>query len=241
MKEPLTVAVPKGRLLPAVMDLLHRGGWHFPHWHQEARSLVQVSEGLPAAGPAVPLRLLLAKPTDVPVYVEYGAADVGIAGQDVLWEAGLPSVLDLVDLAMGACRMVLAVPVSCPARSVGDLQPGIRVATKYPAIAGRYFERLGLAAEVVALHGSVELAPAAGLADAIVDLTETGRTLRENDLRILDVIAHLDARLVSGQRGFGRRSQEILALARRLAALVAEPKRQGGSLTVPAEIRGAAI
>jgi ATP phosphoribosyltransferase len=149
----------------------------------------------------------------VPVYIEYGAADVGIVGKDVLEEQE-PNVIELVDLGTGGCRMVLA----APAREADEVREAIgraevvRVATKYPRTARRYFERMGRQAEVIELHGSMELAPLVGLAECIVDLTATGATLRENNLTILDYIASSTARVIANRGAYRLRNPEVAAL-----------------------------
>ena len=150
----------------------------------------------------------------MPVFVEYGAADVGIVGKDVL-EEQQPNVVELLDLGTGACRMILA----APAAKAGEVREAIghaevvRVATKFPNTARRYFEGMGRQAEVIELHGSIELAPLVGLSECIVDLTATGTTLRENDLVILDDISSSTARLIANRGAYRLRNAEVAALA----------------------------
>ncbi len=157
---------------------------------------------------------IVSRPSDVPVFVEYGAADVGIVGKDVLEEQE-PNVVELKNLGTGGCSMVLA----APAEKVSDVREAIehaevvRVATKYPRTARRYFEGMGRQAEIIALHGSIELAPLVGLAECIVDLTATGTTLRENHLVILDEISSSTARLIANRGAYRLRNKEIAALA----------------------------
>jgi ATP phosphoribosyltransferase len=155
----------------------------------------------------------------VPTYVEAGAADVGITGKDVLLEQADRVFYELSDLGYGGCRMVLAGPagddrLSAQARRLGAL----RIATKYPRIAERYFEDTGRAAEVIEVKGSVELAPVSGLADAIVDLVDTGRTLADNGLVVREVIAPSTARLIANRVAHKLRAREIDDLAARLEA-----------------------
>jgi ATP phosphoribosyltransferase len=156
---------------------------------------------------------IVSRPSDVPVFVEHGAADLGVAGKDVL-EEQRPNVMELRDLGVGACRMILA----APRKRAGELRRAIRhaevvrVATKFPNTARRYFESLGRQAEIIELHGSVELAPLVGLAECIVDLTATGTTLRENDLVVLDEISHSTARLIANRGAYRLRHAEIATL-----------------------------
>jgi ATP phosphoribosyltransferase len=163
------------------------------------------------------LRVVLVRPADVPAYVDQGAADLGIVGKDILWEHP-GSHYELVDLRFGACRLVLAVPDASHLDGPETWPPMLRVATKYPRTASAWFESRGQAIEVVLLHGSVELAPQVGLVDAIVDLTATGRTLRENRLRIAAEIGASTARLIANQASLKTRSepiQEIVGKIRR--------------------------
>ena len=154
------------------------------------------------------IRFLICRAADVPTFVEYGAADVGVAGKDVLWEAGR-NVAELLDLGIGRCRLVVAAPQASGVGRVQDLDFNSRVATKYPRVAQRYFNEQGIQVEVVPLHGNIELAPLVGLADAIVDVTETGRTLRDNGLVVLDTIGVSTARLIANPVRYKIRSQEI--------------------------------
>jgi ATP phosphoribosyltransferase len=149
---------------------------------------------LVAADPAAPLRYLLVKPTDVPTYVQYGAADVGIVGQDVLREAQ-SDVLEPLNLGFGRCRLVVA--GSPKQRDLNlRLTPHLRIASKYPHLAGSYFEQRGISVEIIPLQGSVELAPLVDLADLLVDIVETGSTLRANGLIELEEIAGFEAALI---------------------------------------------
>ena len=156
---------------------------------------------------------IMCRPSDVPVYVEYGAADVGIVGKDVL-EEQRPNVVELRDLGTGWCRMILAAPAARAAEvreAIGHAEV-VRVATKYPRTARRYFEGIGRQAEIIALHGSIELAPLVGLAECIVDLTATGTTLRENHLTVLDEISSSTARLIANRGAYRLRNREVAAL-----------------------------
>ncbi len=159
------------------------------------------------------------RPTDVPVYVELGGCDAGVVGKDILWESPR-DCYELVDLGFGACRLVLAAPDGSPL-SRGEWPRPLRAATKYPIAARRFFDQLGVAAELIKLHGSVELAPAMGLADAVVDITATGETLRVNHLVEVAEAGRSTARLIVNQASLKTRSAAInrLAAALRRAAL----------------------
>ncbi|MBE3577167.1 MAG: ATP phosphoribosyltransferase [Limnochordales bacterium] len=213
----LTIAVPKGRVLTAAVELFREAGLTALPGEEleESRRLVIEDE---EAG----LRLLLAKPWDVPTYVEYGAADLGLAGKDVLLERG-KAVAELLDLGIGRCRMICAVPADSNITNLADarLLFPFRVATKYPQIAATFLERQGIAAEIINLHGSVELAPLVGLADGIIDLTETGRTLQENGLRIVADILSVTTRLVANAVLHKVKQDEIDQLVNRLEKAVA--------------------
>jgi ATP phosphoribosyltransferase len=187
--EPLTIALPKGRLLEPAAALFRRQGWPCDLGNGSRQLLVTETN---EAG--LPVRFLLAKAADVPVYVEYGAADLGLVGQDVLWESGR-DVYEPLHLDFGRCRLVLA---GKPAQRTRNfrLATGLRVATKYPRLTRAYFQQRGLSVETIPLTGSIELAPLVGLADLIVDVVETGRTLRENGLVELEEIATCQAILI---------------------------------------------
>ena len=198
----LTLALSKGRLLTGASTLFEKAGLPFPPL--DTRKLIVEEAGL---------RFLFVKDMDVPVYVEYGVADAGICGSDVLLESG-SDVLVPLDLDYGRCRMVLAAPD--PA-AFNDIWPSsLRVATKYQNVARSYFEGRGLAAEMVKLQGSVEIAPGLGLADCIVDMVETGRTLKENGLGVVADIASTSARLVVNRASDHLKREEVAGLIDRL-------------------------
>jgi ATP phosphoribosyltransferase len=203
-QRPLTVALPKGRLLAPAAGLFRDLGWRCDLGNGSRQLLV--TEEAPAGA----LRFLLVKPADVPVYVEYGAADLGIAGQDVLWESGR-DVYEPLQLGFGRCRLVMA---GLPAQRDRDfrLATGLRVATKYPRLAQSHFQAQGLPIEVIPLSGSIELAPLVGLADLLVDLVETGRTLRENGLIELEEIVSFQACLVVNRVSHRLRLEEVSRL-----------------------------
>jgi ATP phosphoribosyltransferase len=184
---PLTPALPKGRLLRPALELLQRAGLDgIPAG--ESRRLIFTD---PARG----LRLLVLKPVDVPTYVEYGAADLGIVGKDVLLEQE-PEVYEPLDLGFGHCRLVVAEPKGLWERDDPAKWSSVRVATKYPNLTTRYFSERGIQVEVVRLDGSIELAPLVGLAERIVDLVQSGETLRANGLVEVAEIVRSTARLI---------------------------------------------
>lgn len=204
--KPLTIAVPKGRVSKVLAPLLERAGIDAACLLTEDRRLIRES-----STPNV--RFLLLKPDDVPTYVEYGAAELGISGRDVLLERGY-DLYQPIDLGVGRCRMVVAAPAQAPTVEVP------RVATKYPRIAAQYFASRGVQAEVIFVQGSVELAPAVGLADLIVDLVETGSTLRENGLVERDLVCEVSSVLVANRSLFKLRHAEIAPFIERLRAAV---------------------
>jgi len=184
----LTIAVPRGALLRETLDLLDRIGVETAEVRANDRKLLFADAGI-----------VTMRPSDVPTYVEAGAADIGVTGKDVLMEQSERSVFELLDLGFGRCRMVLASVADEPDPAVEALRRlgVVRVATKYPRIAADFFERTGRQAEIVEVKGSVELAPLTGLVEAIVDLTATGTTLRENRLAVREEIAVATARLIA--------------------------------------------
>ncbi len=217
---PLTIALPKGRLLDPAAGLFRRLGWPCDLGNGSRQLLATEANAQdPRRGE---LRFLLAKPADVPVYVEYGAADLGIVGQDVLWESGR-DVYEPLQLGFGRCRLALA---GTPAQRGRDfrLATGLRVATKYPRLARAHFQQQGLSAEIIPLAGSIELAPLVGLADLLVDLVETGRTLRENGLVELETLAGCQATLIVNRVAHRLRLAEIRRLLAHLETLT-----QGGT------------
>ena len=200
----LRVAVPKGNIFEDALRALEGAGLPVEVLREDGRKLLYKAHGT---------EFIVGRPSDVPVYVEYGAADVGIVGKDVLEEQE-PNVVELRDLGTGWCRMVLA----APAEKADEVREAIRhaevvhVATKFPRTARRYFEGMGRQAEIIALHGSIELAPLVGLAECIVDLSATGTTLRENNLVVLDEISTSTARLIANRGAYRLRNREVAAL-----------------------------
>ena len=209
---PLTLALPKGRLLRPALDLLRRAG----------------VEGIPVDGSrqllftdrAARLRLLILKPVDVPTYVEYGAAELGIVGKDVLLEQE-PDVYEPLDLGFGYCRLVVAEPKALAVRDDPSKWSWVRVATKYPTLTRRYFAERGIQVEVVQLDGSIELAPTVGLAERIVDLVQSGETLRQNGLVEVAEILTSTARLIVNRAAQKTAYQAVSRLLEELRAGVA--------------------
>jgi ATP phosphoribosyltransferase len=204
----LTIAVPRGALFEGTLDLLDRLGLDTAEVRANDRTLLFEEAGL-----------ITMRPSDVPTYVEAGAADLGITGKDVLMEQSERDVYELLDLGYGQCRMVLATvagedPAAEALRRLGVM----RIATKYPRLAARYFERTGRQAEIVEVRGSVELAPLAGLGEAIVDLTATGTTLEENGLVVREEIAVSTARLIANPVAHKLKAQAIDDVLGRLRA-----------------------
>lgn len=202
----VSIAVPTGALMGGALALLSRSGLAPLGDEELGRQLLVERSGV---------RVILVRPADVPAYVDHGAADLGIVGKDILWES--PGAhYELVDLCFGGCRLVLAVPEASTLDGQKTWPPLLRIATKYPRTATKWFEARGQAVEVVQLHGSVELAPQVGLVDAIVDLTATGRTLRENRLRVASVLGESTARLIANQASLKTRSEAVQAAVARL-------------------------
>jgi ATP phosphoribosyltransferase len=205
--EPLTMALPKGRVLRAVAPLLAQAGVDVEGLLADDRTLLRES---PAAG----IRFLLLKPDDVPTYVEYGAADLGVCGRDVLMERTADLYRPL-DLRVGICRMVVAGVAGRPAPT------GVpRVGTKYPRIAAEHFARRGVQADVIYLQGSVELAPIVGLADLIVDIVESGETLSQNGLVVLEEVAPISSVLVVNRAAYKLRQHRVTPLVEALRLAV---------------------
>jgi ATP phosphoribosyltransferase len=207
MTAGLTIALSKGKLLTGAESLLRRAGLPFPE--PEGRRLVVPMDGL---------RFLFVKDMDVPTYVEYGVADCGIAGRDVLLETG-SDVYQPLDLGFGRCRLVVA---RLRGSGVGSHRAStVRVATKYPRVATAHFLAGGVSAEVVRLAGSVEIAPGLGLADCIVDVVETGRTLADNGLEVVEEVAVSSARLIVNRASYHARRAGVARLIDTLRRAVA--------------------
>jgi ATP phosphoribosyltransferase len=205
----LRIAVPRGALFTQTLDLLDRLGLDTREVRENDRKLLFEDAGI-----------VTMRPSDVPTYVAAGAADIGVTGKDVLMEQSEREVYELVDLGYGRCQMVLA-SVAGEDRAAEALRRlgVVRIATKYPRIAARHFLETGRQAEIVEVKGSVELAPLTGLVEAIVDLTATGTTLRENGLVVREEIAESTARLIANPVAHRLKANAIDALLERLGAL----------------------
>lgn len=201
----INVALPKGRLGDKVYDLLAGVGYGCPENYADTRKLVVENR---EAG----IRYFLVKPSDVAIYVEHGAADVGIVGKDILAESD-PDIYELLDTGLGRCRMCVAGP-----KDFED-DPGrtLRVATKFVNIAKAYYAAQGRDIDIIKLNGSIELAPILGLSDVIVDIVETGTTLKENSLRVLTEFMPISARVIANKASFQFKNKEISTLVRKLA------------------------
>ena len=202
----VTIAVPKGRVTRALVPLFERAGIDTAALLNDDRTLIRES----ADGS---MRFLLLKPDDVPTYVEYGTAELGVSGRDVLRERGY-DLYQPLDLGVGKCRMAVAAPVGA---RIPDLP---RVATKFPRIAAEHFASKGIQAEIIYVQGSVELAPLVGLSDLIVDLVESGATLRENGLVERETICSISSVLVANPSLYKLRHGEISPLVERLRKAV---------------------
>lgn len=208
MKDMLNVALPKGRLGEKVYAMFEKAGFPCPAIHEDNRKLIFENE-------ALGLRFFWAKPSDVPIYVERGVADIGVAGKDILLEYR-PDVYELLDLRLGKCRMAVAAPKDFH----DDPRRTLRVATKFSRIAKNYYEGLGRDIDIIHLNGSIEIAPIIGLSDVIVDIVETGTTLRENDLEVFATVVPISARLIANKAGFKFKNATIEQIVRGIAAQV---------------------
>jgi ATP phosphoribosyltransferase len=206
---PLRIAVPRGTLFAETLELLDRLGLDTREVRGNDRRLLFEQAGI-----------VTMRPSDVPTYVEAGAADLGVTGKDVLLEQSEREIYELADLGFGPCRMVLATAAGEDRAAEALRRLGVvRIATKYPRVAARYFLETGRQAEIVEVKGSVELAPLTGLAEGIVDLTATGHTLEENGLVVREEIAHCTARLIANPVAHKLKAPHIDALLDRLDAV----------------------
>lgn len=199
----LTIAMPKGRIFEEAYVLLQKAGFQLPDDLEESRKLI-------VEAPGENIRFILAKPMDVPVYVEHGVADIGIAGKDVLLEQKR-IVHELLDLKISQCYIATA---GLPNTSMNEIAP--RVATKYPEIASNFYKEKGEQVEIIGLNGSIELAPMIGLADRIVDIVSTGRTLKENGLVEYEHIVDVTSRLIANPVSYRLKSERIRDMVERL-------------------------
>ena len=195
--KPINIALPKGRLGEKVQEMLSLSGFIFPEIKKNDRRLIfESTDGL--------LRYFWVKPSDVPIYVERGAADIGIAGKDILLEY-TPDVYELLDLGIGKCRMAVASKVGF--RDFGEKT--LRVATKFPNIARAHYEKKGRDIDIIKLNGSIELAPILELSDVIVDIVETGTTLKENNLEPIETVEPISARLIANKSSYKFLNEQI--------------------------------
>ncbi|MCE5284378.1 MAG: ATP phosphoribosyltransferase [Pelosinus sp.] len=213
----LTIALPKGKLFGLSADLLAKVGYTAENLSEKSRKLIISNE-------KEKIRFIITKTADLPTYVEYGAADIGVIGKDVLLEEG-KDVYELLDLKFGYCRMMVAVPKALKREKLSDYAH-LRVATKFPHIAERFFRSQGIQVEFIKLNGSIELAPMVGLAELIVDIVETGRTLKENNLEEIAQIVPATARLIANRVSFKMKFDRINKLVEDLKSVMAEEAAQ---------------
>ncbi len=206
MKDVISIAVPKGKLMKPSVSLLSRVGIKGIGISGDSRRLIFNDR-------KNHYRLMIVRAIDVPTYVEYGAADMGIAGKELILEQD-KDIYEPLDLGFGYCKIIVAGPKDSSYPCSGS--PKLKVATKYPNIAEDYFSRKGIPVEIIKLYGSIELAPLTGLADRIVDLSSSGRTLEENNLVILDVIAESTARLIVNRASIKIKYERITEIIRKL-------------------------
>ena len=210
--EMINIALPKGRLGEKVYDLFEKAGYPCPSIKEPNRKLI-------FENPECGVRYFWVKPSDVAIYVERGAADIGVAGKDILLEYA-PDVYELLDLGLGKCRMAVAAPKSFR----DDPSRTLRVATKFSGIAAAYYAEKCRDIDIIHLNGSIEIAPILGLSDVIVDIVETGKTLLENDLEPRETIVPISARLIANKSSYKFKTDEILAIKERIQALLENSK-----------------
>lgn len=203
-----TIALPTGRVMEDALELLRCAGLPVKNLQDCGRNLVIEEEDC---------RYVLAKPMDVPLYAHYGIADLALAGSDVLWESGA-SLVELADTGRGKCRLAIAGPEGLAERFLGHESEimGLRIATKYPRIADAHFSARGILIEIVHLHGSIELAPRLGMSDCILDIVQTGGTLRANKLVVIDEIAPVSLRLVASRKSAQLKWERIHEIVERI-------------------------
>jgi len=207
MSQQLTIAMPKGRIFEEAADMLRKAGYQLPPEFDESRKLI-------LDVPNENIRFILAKPMDVVTYVEHGVADVGIAGKDVMLEEDR-DVYEVLDLKISECYLAVA---GLPDTKISTVAP--KIATKYPKVASSYFREQGEQVEIIKLNGSIELAPLIGLAERIVDIVSTGRTLRENGLVELEHICHITSRLIVNPVSYRMKDEPIDELVERLSKVI---------------------
>lgn len=206
----INVALPKGRLGEKVYAMFEAAGYECPSIKENNRKLIFENED-------VGIRFFWVKPSDVSIYVERGAADIGVAGKDIILEYS-PDVYELLDLKLGKCRMAVAAKKGF----FDDTEKTLKVATKFPNIARGYYSSICRDIDIIKLNGSIELAPILGLSDVIVDIVETGATLRDNDLDVYETIVPISARLIANKSSFKFKTQEIEEIVKGIASRLNE-------------------
>ena len=206
----LNVALPKGRLGERVYNMFEAAGFPCPSIRENNRKLI-------FENPECGVRYFWVKPSDVAIYVERGAADIGVAGKDILLEYE-PDVYELLDLDTGKCRMAVAAKENFR----DDPERTLRVATKFTNIASNYYASIGRDIDIIHLNGSIEIAPILGLSDVIVDIVETGTTLRENHLEVVETIVDISARLIANKAGFKFKNEPIEQIVKSMSEQLAK-------------------
>ncbi len=204
----IRIALGKGRLAHTAVELFQKIGICLEGYEPKSRKLIFVDT-------EKKIRVVLVKASDVPIYVEHGAADIGIVGKDTLMETSA-DVYEIMDLGFGKCKFAVAAPKECHFNHDRKL----RVATKYPNVAKEYYRQKGEAIEIIKLNGSVELAPLMGLSDVIVDIVETGTTLKENGLEVIEDMYQVSARLIVNKVSFKTRGKEISQIVKNLQSVM---------------------
>ena len=210
MRNMLNIALPKGRLGEKVYTMFEKAGFECPSIKEQNRKLI-------FENPERGVRYFWVKPSDVAIYVERGAADIGVCGKDILLEYE-PDIYELLDLGIGKCRMAVAAPKDFR----DDTTRTLKVATKFSNIASRHYRSLGRDIDIVHLNGSIEIAPILGLTDVIVDIVETGTTLKENDLEVIETVVPISARLIANKASFRFKGEEIEKILTNFSAYIAE-------------------
>lgn len=214
MDNMLNIALPKGRLGEKVYDIFEKAGYGCPSIRENNRRLIFENK-------ETGVRYFWVKPSDVAIYVERGAADIGVAGKDILLEYN-PDVYELCDLKMGVCRMAVAAKNDF----VDNPEKTLRVATKFPNITKKYYSSLSREIDIIKLNGSIEIAPILGLSDVIVDIVETGTTLKENNLRPYETVVPISARLISNKVSYKFRNDVISKIAAAIEEYVSEKENK---------------
>ena len=209
MSDMLNIALPKGRLGEKVYAMFEKAGFECPSIKEQNRKLI-------FENPEKKVRYFWVKPSDVAIYVERGAADIGVCGKDILLEY-TPDVYELLDLGIGKCRMAVAAPKDFR----DDTTRTLKVATKFSNIAGSYYRSMGRDIDIVHLNGSIEIAPILGLTDVIVDIVETGTTLKENNLEVFETVVPISARLIANKASFRFKGEEIETIVSSFSSYIA--------------------